>query len=238
MQIKSIWSACIGLGLALIIVIFLVLGAGVPEPKCRGVGLSQWLDGTMIAQGRANLRQMLDALDAVDPAAIPWLIQLLESRENIIERLYFRLYMRSGSLARRLPMPRHFRSEGARFNGVRLLSRLAPGTEFENSAVRALLSLEHQGDNGFKNMLFYNLGSFTNFPDRIVPVLLTGVTNPPTFDASVEALKRFGTWASPSLYRMAQSETGHIRPAGLALEKIDASTYQSLCDEKAKNIPK
>ena len=98
-----------------------------------------------------------------------------------------------------------------------------------------LLSVEHNDDSNFKKQLFRCLGSFTNASEKVVPMLLTGVTNYTTFDASLESLQRFRAAAAPSLYRMAREESGHIRPAELALEKIDETLYLKLLDEKAKN---
>jgi hypothetical protein len=109
--------------------------------------------------------------------------------------------------------PRLPRIRGSQYNAARLLSRLAPGTELENRAVTTLLSLYHQGERRYV-VLF--LAGFTNSPEKIVPVLLTGVTNPATFEASVAGLRRFGTPSAPSLYQMARKEFHpHIRPAEL-----------------------
>lgn len=232
-QTRRRWSACIGLAaITLITVIVVCIGTGPCEPEYRGAGLSQWLDGTMARKGVSG-REMREVLDSVGPEAVPWLIQLLERRESIFDKGYLRLYHK-WSAPRWLPEPRLPKRRTARFNALYPLSRLAPGRKLEDKAVSVLLSVEHNDDSNFKKQMFRCLGSFTNASERVVPMLLTGVTNYTTFEASLEALQRFGTAAAPSLYRMAREESGHIRPAELALEKIDATLYLKLLDEKAK----
>ena len=236
-QARRRWSASIGLAaITLVTVIVLCSSSHPAEPEYRGVGLSQWLETTRVRPNAASVEEMVVVLKSVGPEAVPWLIRFLGQREGVLDKGYLLLYQKwlYRYRSRWLPQPRLFRFQGARFNGVDLLSRLAPGTAFENRAVDVLLSFEHIDDSTFKNQLFRCLGSFTNSSQRVMPMLLIGVTNPATFDASLKGLQSFGADAAPALYRMAQRETGHIRPAELALEKIDEGLYLQLLDEKAK----
>jgi len=236
MKVTRRCATRIGLGaVALIAVIVVAVSAGPREPMYRGEGLLKWLDGTMVKKGIPKV-EMIDLLESVGPEAIPWLIELLEKRDTPLDRRYLRLYRKLGASRRWFPEPRILRMQTARFNAARTLSRLAPGTKFENRVAKDLVSFDCQGDRHTTRVLFHFLGSFTNSSEIAVPFLLTGVTNPVTFESSVGALQRFGTVAVPSLYRMAQAEADfHIRPAQLALQKIDTTAFQRFLDEKEKS---
>src|SRR5437867_4601560 len=182
-QARRRWSACIGLAaVTLITVIVVGITTGPREPEYQGVGLSLWLDGTMVRKGTSAM-EMREVLDSVGPEAVPWLIQLLKRREGILEKEYLRLYRKRlfhkpfarapAPVPRWLPQPRLYARRAARSNGAYLLSRLAPGTEFEAKAVNVLLSVEHNDDSNFKKQLFRCLGSFTIVSEQVVPVLLT-----------------------------------------------------------------
>jgi len=133
-----------------------------------------------------------------------------------------------------LPAPGSNRSLVIQSNAIWLLGRLAPGTKYEARSVSAVLaSLSRSSDPRLLEGKLQALGSFTNFPQRVVPVLVTGLTNTAAIDSTLLALQRFGTSATPALYPIALAETGFIRPAELALKKADPIAYERLQVEKA-----
>jgi len=204
-----------------------------PEPVYEGVPLTEWLDGTMRTTG-VPPSKVASVIDSIGPEAIPHLLAIVEGRVLLSQRIYSRLYGFLQPATKYLPKPRLGFTLTARYNAARELSRLAPGTQSEGRVVAALLSLDPGLDKRYERQYWFTqLSAFTNCSDKIVPVLLTGVTNPATFDASVEALSRFGTSSVPDLYRMAKAESGFIRPAELALKRIDEKTYLRLSDEKS-----
>jgi hypothetical protein len=191
------------------------------------------IDATVVKERIASEEEWSAALNSAGgPETIPWLIALLQTQDGILDRRHLQLCQKYAWARRWLPKTRIGRFHTARFNGARMLARLAPGTEFENKAVTALLSLERRSDKNERQYFFHSLSLFTNCANVVVPELLTGITNPATFDASVDALRRFGTAAAPALYQMALPETGFIRPAELALEKIAPAAYRTLREEK------
>src|SRR6266404_2319679 len=73
----------------------------VPEPEYQGIGLSVWVDGTMVK--RTNAIEMARVLHTVGPEALPWLVEAAERRGSFKNSLYLRyvkLY-RNNSLVRR-----------------------------------------------------------------------------------------------------------------------------------------
>jgi hypothetical protein len=228
-------SAFVILGVLILATLALVVSRGWRrELLYGGAPLIKWLDGTMHKRGFPS---------AIGPEAVPQLIRITENRPTLLQWIYSRLYRVSQPVNKSLPKavqgfsPVQGFSLMVRFNAARELSRLAPGTESETQAVAALLSLGPQVGKFYqKQYWFAHLSAFTNCSDKIVPVLLTGVTNPATFDSSVTALKRFGYAGVPELYRMAKTESGFIRPAELALQKIDEKAYLRLLDEKSSRL--
>ncbi|HVR34315.1 MAG TPA: hypothetical protein VMS21_00525 [Methylomirabilota bacterium] len=218
----------------LIVTGFLIVGLVVlvgvfrsTEPVYRGAPLSLWLDGTMSRRG-VPWQEQREVWDSVGPEALPWLVRFVGLQEGMADRKYHEWYYKQppSQQPSYLPKPRLWQKRTARYNAAQILARLAPGTEYEDRALDSLLP------SGFRDrdapVWFHLLGSFTNSGERVVPVLITGLTNPVTFEASLGSLEKFGTAGSPRLLEMALKESGFVRPAELALEKIDPERYQEL----------
>jgi len=207
--------------------------SGAREPAYEGVGLSRWVDGSMARQREPMA--MMKVLRSVGPEALPWLVQEAKRQSTFTHRLYLR-YVRvykSSSLAQRvLPKPGPDLSSTAQANIFGLLARLAPGIPYEERAVRALLAAPP------KPLVFETkfllLGSFTNYPQLVLPALLPGLDQPFSVDATVSAFQRFGTSATPVLYPKALMESGFIRPAELALKRADPAAYEKLREKKGR----
>lgn len=232
MKRNTYWFTATALGIAMVAILY-VATRGPAEPKYRGIGLTKWLNATVVTEKIVTREEWQVALDsACGPEMVPWLIALVQKRDGVLAHGHLQLYQKYAWARRCLPKPNIGGLHTARSNGARMLARLAPGTKLERKAAKAVLSMELSPDAGTKSLQYYWLGCFTNCPDVVVPVLLKGVTNVSTFDASVAALQRFGTAATPSLCKMALPEAGFIRPAELALEKIDPAEYRRLRDQK------
>lgn len=231
MKRKIYWLLAAALGIPLVAIVLFVTGPS--EPKYRGIALRRWLDATVVTEKIVTREEWHLALEtAGEPETIPWLMRLVQSRDSLLDRQHLQLCRKYAWARKWLPKSRLGPFHTARYNGARMLARLAPGTEFEGKALNALISMQPDGTTDFRGQQFHWLSRFTNSPQLVVPVLLTGITNVPTFDASVAGLQRFGAAAVPSLYHMALPETGFIRPAELALEKVDPDAYRKLRDEK------
>lgn len=223
-----------GLALIVTLTVVLVLDLGPREPQYHGVGLSAWLDGTMYATGASSSQ----VVESVGSEALPWLTHALEindgkSFRNKVYQWYRRFYLES-SAQRFLPKPPIPRWQIARHNALTVLARLAPGTPYERRVLNGILSTDADGDREFASIRLHSISRFTNFPDLVVPALLGGLTNPATFDVSVDGLRHFRASASAPLYNMAVKESGTIRPAELALEKVDPDAYHNLRAEKQR----
>jgi hypothetical protein len=71
-----------------------------------------------------------------------------------------------------------------------------------------------------RQQAFHSLGSFTNQPGSVVPVLISGLVYP-TAENCINSLQQFGRAAVPALVKTTQAERSWFRPAEVALEKID-----------------
>lgn len=123
-------------------------------------------------------------------------------------------YLISGMTNRRF-------SSHASFNWsvLTLVGSLAPGTEFELSALNAILPMAESG--GFEARLACDvLGGFTNRSDLVVPVLIECLQNNSTWYESVSSLAKFGTNALHPLRTAAQSEGNVFGPLSSALELL------------------
>ncbi len=78
------------------------------------------------------------------------------------------------------------------------------------------------------------LGSFTNSPSKVIPILVAELNNPAHVETAIQSLQKFGSSATSFLYPLALKESGLIRPAELALEKADERAYSRLRDEKTR----
>jgi len=210
----------------------------VPEPTYNGAPLSRWLDGSMWGplakrDGR-EIQKIHKTLSSVGQEALPWLTQQAGKGnfQHDLRLKYAKMYTSSSVLRRFLPKPAPDRWQTLQFNIFVQLSRLAPGTAYEERALSAILAstprrIDRQSQIGL-------VSNFTNFPNRVLPVLLIGLTNAITVDWAVRGFQRFGTSATPVLYPLALQETGHIRPAELSLKKADPIAYEKLIEERGR----
>jgi hypothetical protein len=109
-------------------------------------------------------------------------------------------------------------------NFIRAIGMLAPGTEHEDPARRLILRVIREArtepDNELRRMSYHFLGTLGG--DEVLPALIDGLKEPQMVDRCIESLVRLGTNAIPHSKKAAEAETGHIRPATLALEKVQA----------------
>jgi hypothetical protein len=229
------WLIVVGVafGSVALVSLLTVLVSGPRQPTYKGVPLSKWLDG------RRGI-EMFDALKSVGPDALPWLVQAAEGNsriEYVFYRHYSKLYNSSSIVRRLLPKPGRDLSSVAHYNTLSLLSRLAPGTEYEERALSAIMRPRlprlQKLRPGILEVRCGLLAQFTNHPAKVLPILLLALTNAGTVDSAVSAFQRFGTSATPVLYPRALSETGFIRPAELALKKADPAAHERLLAQKS-----
>jgi hypothetical protein len=110
-------------------------------------------------------------------------------------------------------------------NLIRAIGMLAPGTVHQDRARTLMIevvkaSKNNRSESELERMSYHFLGAFGG--SEVVRPLIDGLQRPNMVDACIEALKRLGTNAVPDLKKVAEAEAGHIRPATLALEKIEA----------------
>ena len=108
-------------------------------------------------------------------------------------------------------------------NAVQLL-RLAPGTEHETRALHALLHLislkRPDWAHTFARRIAYDLlPNFTANSEIVIPALVKSL-HEPGGARRIDPVVRFGTNAIPALRIASASETNHVRPATVALERI------------------
>ena len=257
MRIKRSYLAVFALIVALSVIIGYGFWKHPTEPSYNGIPLSAWLEGTAGGNGIVS-PEMLVALRANPEEVIPWLLDYLKTDPSPFQRPYALFYLRVHQPSRLiiagkpgpsapgnrwaffrkwLPTPRTFRTAHGRYYGLPLLAELAPGTAFERQTLEYLIAPQSQTGIGNSHTRIDRLqlvGNFTNYPDVAIPILLAGLTNAGTAGVCIGSLQRFGASAVPGLSRMARSETGFIRPAEVALEKIDAAAYQKIREENQK----
>ncbi|HYG35476.1 MAG TPA: hypothetical protein VEC99_11860, partial [Clostridia bacterium] len=162
------------------------------EPVYGGHGLSAWLDGRMVMPHQPS--EMGAVINSVGPEALPWLVPAWErysiqaanwSTAEEVYKMVNKIDPRATSLLPAL----NSRPAIALFNGMTLLARLAPGTEYESRVVRDIIGVKPEDwDREFARRRLRCLGQFTNSAEVVVPVLIAGVTNRVTIDDSIEAL--------------------------------------------------
>ena len=216
------WMVYLSLAITLFVAVFLFFDFGLFKSKDRGASAPKelvWIGAQENPIGWQTL---------------PTLVAYMERRETVLDRAYFRLYEQAGSWRPRLPVPWRLRQPNHSIFEFEALSRHAPGTRFENQALKLLLQLQHDPNWYLRTRMYLWLGSFTNRADKVVPILLTGLTNNESSAECRVSLAAFGKLAAPSLYRMAKSEKGSFKPAEDALQEIDPDLYQKLRGEKSE----
>lgn len=249
-QLTWFTAGCVIVALALVCSFRWFSHRGPIEPVYQGLRLSRWLDGsTMVrmsavptspsrlAAAIAASKARAQVVQSVGPEALPWLLTEVEQAgrpglRDVACRSYLRLWLASGFIRPWLPRPSGPPSETAFFNSLGLLGRLAPGTEYESSALRAIIAARLGSNTQFYKNKLRALGGFTNFPNEVIPILIAELNNGVYVETAVQALQNFGSSATPHLYPLALKETGQIRPAEYALEKVDEHAYSKLREEK------
>ena len=112
-----------------------------------------------------------------------------------------------------------------------LVGTLAPGTTYEERALRMLLRLLEQprpsSAYNHRKAIYSVLGNFTIRLDEISSVLVHGLREYSTVSPCLDSILKIGPPAIPALREAVKSETNiHVRPAGLALEKIEQAQKQ------------
>ena len=117
-------------------------------------------------------------------------------------------------------------AEGPEFthNFIRAIGMLAPGTEYEDRARKVILRVVSEArsdrDSELRRMSYHFLGSFDG--NEVVVALIDGLRERRMTGVCIESLVKIGTNALPELTKAAAHESGYVRPAGLALEKIES----------------
>jgi len=117
------------------------------------------------------------------------------------------------------------RSFGPRHNCLSIVGRFAPQTKYEVRALNALLKLavaSRPEELYERNIALSWLGSFTNHPTIVLPVLVKGLSQRGQFDSCSTALVKFGPAAVPLLKEAHAREGPHVRPALSVLQAIEA----------------
>jgi hypothetical protein len=108
-------------------------------------------------------------------------------------------------------------------NFIRAIGMLAPGTEYHDRArklvLRVVTEARSERDSETRRMCYHILGMFGG--DEVVPALIDGLRERRMVDSCIESLVKIGTNAVPELKKVAAHESGYVRPAGVALEKIE-----------------
>jgi hypothetical protein len=211
-----------------------------PEPIYKGRHVSEWVDGTALAQG-ATTDEVNRALNSMDSNAVPWLIWLLEKNSRgSFDRPLLQAELQLARIKRIKNGPlvatglgKLSDKEGRRNSALVLLSHYAPRTCFEENAVRAILKSKSPLAE-FDMHRIAALGAFTRRPDLVLPTLCAGLTNGATRQISVIMLSRFGSNAIPNVYQMALAEPGSNGPAVSALLYLDGTAWKDCVEEKRK----
>jgi hypothetical protein len=223
----------VAISLALVFgIVFTICFLRLPaEPIYEGRPISFWISGSRL-ESREQQLQRAQIINKIGPEALPWLIRVSKRNDSMLLRWYKELWLKKPALQPYLPQPFSLKWISLRDNAHMLISRLAPGTRYEEVGAKAIVSTISNYKSYSLQFAFYNLGRFTNCGSIVVPVLLRGVTNPVVAQVAIAELQKFPGTATPYLCSMAASETGFIRPAKLALKKVNGERYLKFCEEQ------
>jgi hypothetical protein len=220
----------------------------IPEPKLNGVGLGHYLDnaakqadvdrivpqfGLAAVPYLANqiepdpirelLRQASQKLK-FEPAALQkdW-TDYQQRRKCALSFLYL---LGPDAVEAALPaiLSVAERPEDPAFQSVLPYLRLALGTEHETRALHAVIGMtklkrQHWSHAIAKQLAYDMLPRFKNHSGIIMPVLIESLQEPGGYKR-IDIVVRFGTNAIPALRELTATETNHVRPATVALERI------------------
>ena len=222
----------------------------VPEPVHNGIGLSTYLTGTNNFEDGFRVSQILSAkaapylanemrpqplyelafrlapkLPAAVRSILPNQSEYQMRRARASRMLY---YMRTnaapalptllGLLEKRDPIIQH--------NCLILVGTLAPGTQYEERALQLLLKTLGEPiarpEYNHRKAIYSVLGNFTIRLDELSSLLAQGMREHANISPCLDSLLKIGPPAIPALKEAVKFETNiHIRPADLALEKIE-----------------
>jgi hypothetical protein len=220
----------------------------VPEPKLNDVGLGHYLDTAAQQADLARIIPQF-GLDAVpflakqiEPDPIRELLhrasQKLSLEHDLVRKDWANYQQRRtraisffyllGPDAVEAALPTILtiaeRPEDPAFYSVLPFLSLSLGTEHEVRALHAIIAaikVKHQPwSRAYAKPLAYEmLPKFKNHPDIIMPPLIESLHEPGGYKR-IDLVVRFGTNAIPGLRQATLSETNHVRPATVALERI------------------
>jgi hypothetical protein len=222
-----------------------------PEPTLNGSGLSAYLAS---ARYQSDFSEVAHAFG---PGAIPYLTRQIKrdpwresfhkatqklpfgksfiaaDAKSYYQRRYYALYFLFAMGTNAVPaLPDILKIAEAPddplFTTALYTLKIAPGTEFELPALKALLAATSLYDSPARSYTFernhlYGLVSeFTAHPEIVAPALVASLQAPGGYKR-IDSVVQFGTNALPALKEAALRETNHIRPATIALERILAN---------------
>jgi hypothetical protein len=222
----------------------------VPEPKLNGVGLGHYLD---TAPQQADLPRIIPqfGLDAVpylakqiEPDPIRELVhrasRKFSLKHDLVRKdwanyqqrraraLSFFYLLGPDGVEAALPaiLTLAERPEDPAFYSALPFLSMALGTEHEVRAVHALIAatkVKHQSRAYAKPLVYGILPQFKKHRDIIMPSLIESLHEPGGYKR-IDIVVSFGTNAIPALRQATLSETNHVRPASVALERILADS--------------
>ena len=250
MKLRRRYFILAGAGLALLGAVLGTLWMRhTPEPKYLGVRFGVFLDGYW--KDREMRKTGREAVEAMGSSVVPYLVSQMESDpiREFMFRIKPRMPSKIASLVPNQTAYANRRSFAAALlteagtnavgalprlleiteaespdythNFIRAIGMLAPGTEYEDRARKLVLRVatEARADAELRRMSYHFLGTFAG--NEVVPVLIDGLRDRRMINACIDSLVKIGTNAAPELTKMAARESGHIRPAGLVLVKIE-----------------
>ena len=221
----------------------------VPEPRLNGIGLGHYLDKapqqadllSIVPQfGHSAVPYLAKQIEPdpirelihnasqklkFEPAAL--LKDRIAHHERRARAIYFLTLLGTDAVEAAFPtiLTIAERPDDPVFHIALPLLQLALGTEQEVRALHALIAatrLEREpwSPRKFAKQVAYEmLPKFKNHPDIIMPPLIDSLHEPGGYKR-IDIVVGFGTNALPALREATRSETNHVRPATIALERI------------------
>ena len=222
----------------------------VPEPKLNGVGLGHYIDN---AAQQVDLARIIPQFGLaavpylakqIEPDPIRELLHRASQKFSIehdllrkdwatyqqrrARALSFFYLLGPDGVEAALPtiITLAERPEDPAFYSALPFLSMALGTEHEVRALHALiaaLKVKHRSRGYAKPLVYGMLPKFKNHPHIIMPPLIESLHEPGGYKR-IDIVVSFGTNAIPALREATRSETNHVRPATVALERILAAS--------------
>src|SRR5688572_8392936 len=87
--------------------------------------------------------------------------------------------------------------DGARRNALQTLAKVAPNTPFEERSMEAVIKGTADANEFIRLESYRLLGNFSNYPEKVVPILLQGLKSSKTRENTYRSLRKLGTNAEP-----------------------------------------